>query len=296
MQITTIGLDIAKSILQVHGIDADGRVVVRKKLRRAEVAKFFQTLEPCLVGIEACATAHHWARESVCWGTRNEVDLSSAIHLALHEFEFGDLPLRLAELGTAFDSAAVCWSTYQTLAGALEAEPRLFANNPLFSSVVHAGGALYGGLGLGKLAMCLVPEELSRGWICAGPLGTRSEIAGDLIGSNGTGAQKERWLPGIAAGTILPTAVFTEPDTGSDLAAVRTRANLQPDGRWRVHGAKTWITHASRADLMTLLVRTNPNKPGYAGLSMLLASKTRGAPAGAFVDEGLAGGEIEVLG
>jgi transposase len=63
MQITTIGLDLAKSVFQVHGIDAGGQVAVRKKLRRAEVLKFFRGLEPCLVGIEACATAHHWARE-----------------------------------------------------------------------------------------------------------------------------------------------------------------------------------------------------------------------------------------
>ncbi|HSF13511.1 MAG TPA: acyl-CoA dehydrogenase family protein, partial [Erythrobacter sp.] len=134
----------------------------------------------------------------------------------------------------------------------------------------------HGGLGLGKLAMALVSEELSRGWICAGSLGTRSEIAGELITHNGTPEQKARFLPRIADGSCLPTAVFTEPDTGSDLAAVRTRAERQADGNWRVSGAKTWITHAARADLMTMLVRTDPARPGYAGLSMLLAEKTRG--------------------
>jgi (2S)-methylsuccinyl-CoA dehydrogenase len=154
----------------------------------------------------------------------------------------------------------------------------------------------YGGLGLGKLAMCLVSEELSRGWICAGSLGTRSEIAGELIGANGTAAQKLRWLPRIADGSVLPTAVFTEPDTGSDLASVRTRALRQPDGSWRLHGSKTWITHASRADLMTVLVRTDPVKPGYSGLSMLLAGKTRETAERAFADPGLTGSEIGVLG
>ena len=154
----------------------------------------------------------------------------------------------------------------------------------------------YGGLGLGKLAMCVVSEELSRGWICAGSLGTRSEIAGELIGAAGTPEQKARWLPGLASGEILPTAVFTEPDTGSDLASVRTRGVRQADGSWRVQGAKTWITHASRADLMTLLVRTEPDTPGHAGLSMLLAPKTRGRDGAAFPDPGLDGGEIEVLG
>ena len=154
----------------------------------------------------------------------------------------------------------------------------------------------YGGLGLGKLAMSLVSEELSRGWICAGSLGTRSEIAGELIGENGTAEQKARLLPKIAAGSILPTAVFTEPDTGSDLASVRTRGRLQDDGSWRIDGAKTWITHAARADLMTVLCRTNPDKPGYGGLSMLLAEKTRGDDAIPFPDEGIDGSEIEVLG
>ena len=154
----------------------------------------------------------------------------------------------------------------------------------------------YGGLGLGKLAMAVVSEELSRGWICAGSLGTRSEIAGELIGENGTSEQKAKWLPRIADGSCLPTAVFTEPDTGSDLAAVRTRADRQADGSWRVTGAKTWITHAARADLMTMLVRTDMSQPGYAGLSMLLAEKTRGDDAIPFPDAGIEGSEIEVLG
>ena len=154
----------------------------------------------------------------------------------------------------------------------------------------------FGGLGLGKTAMCLVSEELSRGWICAGSLGTRSEIAGELIGENGTEAQKAHWLPRIADGSVLPTAVFTEPDTGSDLASVRTRAVRQADGGWAMTGAKTWITHAARADLMTVLCRTDPDTPGYGGLSMLLAAKTRGTEADPFPDAGIDGSEIEVLG
>jgi (2S)-methylsuccinyl-CoA dehydrogenase len=154
----------------------------------------------------------------------------------------------------------------------------------------------HGGLGLGKLAMALVSEELSRGWICAGSLGTRSEIAGELIVHNGTPEQRARFLPRIADGSCLPTAVFTEPDTGSDLAAVRTRGERQADGSWRVTGAKTWITHAARADVMTMLVRTDPSRPGYAGLSMLLAEKARGTDAAPFPDAGIEGSEIEVLG
>jgi (2S)-methylsuccinyl-CoA dehydrogenase len=154
----------------------------------------------------------------------------------------------------------------------------------------------YGGLGLGKLAMCVVSEELSRAWIAAGSLGTRSEIAGELIGSGGTDAQKARWLPAIASGAVLPTAVFTEPDVGSDLASLKTRASRSEDGAWRITGAKTWITHASRSDLMTLLARSDPGDPGHGGLSLFLAAKTRGAPHAPFPDDGLSGSEIGVLG
>ena len=154
----------------------------------------------------------------------------------------------------------------------------------------------FGGLGLGKLAMCVVSEELSRGWIAAGSLGTRSEIAGELIAIAGTDAQKARWLPGIASGEVLPTAVFTEPDTGSDLGSLRTRAVKAADGSWRVHGNKTWITHAARSDLMTLLVRTDPDSQDHDGLSMFLAPKPRGTDADPFPAQGMSGGEIQVLG
>lgn len=153
----------------------------------------------------------------------------------------------------------------------------------------------FGGLGLGKLVMCLVTEELSRGWIGAGSLGTRSEIAGELIVMGGTAEQKAHWLPRIASGEILPTAVFTEPDTGSDLGSLQTRARRDGEG-WVIDGAKTWITHASRSDLMTLLARTVPDAGGYAGLSMLLVPKARGNEADAFPDAGLTGSEIEVPG
>lgn len=166
------------------------------------------------------------------------------------------------------------------------------ANLGVFGVCIHPD---YGGLGLGKLAMCVVSEELSRGWICAGSLGTRSEIAGELIGESGTPEQKAYWLPRLASGEILPTAVFTEPDVGSDLASLKTRA-VRDDAGWSVTGAKNWITHAARADLMTLLVRTNPAERGHAGLSMLLAAKTRGTEDEPFPDAGIAGSEIAVLG
>jgi (2S)-methylsuccinyl-CoA dehydrogenase len=153
----------------------------------------------------------------------------------------------------------------------------------------------YGGLGMGKLAMALVSEELSRAYIGVGSLGTRSEIAAELIRLGGTEEQKRHWLPRLASGEILPTAVFTEPNTGSDLGALRTRAVREGDA-YVVTGNKTWITHASRSDLMTLLVRTDPGSSDYRGLSMLLAEKPRGTPADPFPAEGMSGGEIEVLG
>ena len=117
----------------------------------------------------------------------------------------------------------------------------------------------FGGMGLGKESMCVVSEELSRGYIGVGSLGTRSEIAAELILGGGTEAQKRKWLPKIASGEVLPTAVFTEPNTGSDLASLKTRAVRDGDV-YKVYGNKTWITHPVRADLMTLLVRTNPKR------------------------------------
>jgi (2S)-methylsuccinyl-CoA dehydrogenase len=153
----------------------------------------------------------------------------------------------------------------------------------------------YQGHGLGKTAMCLVSEELCRGYIGVGSLGTRSEIAAELILGGGTDEQKAHWLPKIASGEILPTAVFTEPNIGSDLANLSTRAEKIGD-KFRVVGNKTWITHASRADLMTLLVRSKPEEKGYRGLSMLLATKPRGDDDEPFPVDGMSGGEIEVIG
>jgi (2S)-methylsuccinyl-CoA dehydrogenase len=153
----------------------------------------------------------------------------------------------------------------------------------------------HGGLGLGKTAMAIVSEELSRAYLGVGSLGTRSEIAGELIRLNGTTAQKERWLPAIASGAVLPTAVFTEPNTGSDLASLQTRA-VRDGGVYRVYGAKTWITHGARSDLMTLLARTDPTERGYRGLSMFLAEKPRGTEQDPFPAAGMGGTEIPVLG
>ena len=153
----------------------------------------------------------------------------------------------------------------------------------------------YGGFGLSKASMVVVSEELSRGYIGVGSLGTRSEIAAELILCGGTPAQKAEWLPRIASGDILPTAVFTEPNTGSDLGALRTRAERSGDG-YGVTGSKTWITHAARAHAMTLLARTDPDSTDHRGLSMFLAEKAPGTEGDPFPTPGLTGTEIEVLG
>jgi (2S)-methylsuccinyl-CoA dehydrogenase len=153
----------------------------------------------------------------------------------------------------------------------------------------------YGGFGLSKASMCVVSEELSRGYIGVGSLATRTEIAAELILCGGTEEQKQHWLPGLASAEILPTAVFTEPNTGSDLGSLRTRAVKKGDD-WEITGNKTWITHATRTHVMTLLARTDRATTDYSGLSMFLAEKTPGTEENPFPTQGMTGGEIEVLG
>ena len=153
----------------------------------------------------------------------------------------------------------------------------------------------FGGFGLSKASMVVVSEELSRGYIGVGSLGTRSEIAAELILCGGTDAQKTNWLPKLASAEILPTAVFTEPNTGSDLGSLRTRAVKDGDD-YKVTGNKTWITHAARTHVMTLLARTDPYSTDHRGLSMFLAEKTPGTDEAPFPTPGMTGGEIEVLG
>ena len=153
----------------------------------------------------------------------------------------------------------------------------------------------WGGSGLGKVSVCVVTEELSRGYLGVGSLATRSEIAGELVLQNGTQAQKDRWLVPLATGEVWPTAVFTEPNTGSDLASISTRAVREGDV-YKIYGAKTWITHGARTDLMTLLARTGPAGSGFKGISMFLAPKPRGTVDNPFPADGMSGGEIRVLG
>jgi len=245
---------------------------------------------------------------------------SGAVEQLIRKGNTRDVRARIAELIEQNDGAATCGDTgleetYEAMRGEMrrfadaEVVPHAhewhLANDYIPMDVIEKMAALgvfgltipedFGGLGLGKESMVVVSEELSRGYIGVGSLGTRSEIAAELILLGGTDAQKEKWLPVIASGECLPTAVFTEPNTGSDLASLKTRAARDGDV-YKVTGQKTWITHPVRADMMTLLVRTNPEEKGYKGLSMFLAEKPRGDDANPFPAQGMEGSEIEVLG
>lgn len=239
-------------------------------------------------------------RELIAAGTRREIREGLADHLSQHAIAYGDPGLDetmgiIREQFFRFAQEKVSpfahqWHLRDELIP-LDVIAEMSALG-VFGLTIPED---FGGAGLSKTAMCVVSEELSRGYIGVGSLGTRSEIAAELILGGGTRDQRNHWLPLIARGEKLPTAVFTEPNTGSDLGSLRTRA-VREGEIYRVHGNKTWITHASRADLMTLLVRTDPATKDYRGLSMFLAEKPRGDGADPFPAEGMSGGEIRVLG
>ena len=153
----------------------------------------------------------------------------------------------------------------------------------------------FGGLGMSRFIDCVVTEELARGYIGVGSLGTRGDIAAELLITGGTEEQKNKFLPKIASGEILPCAVLTEPHSGSDMGSFKTRA-VENGENYSITGNKTWVTHGARSDVMMLLARTNQNEKGYKGLSMFIAEKQRGDDNNMFPDEGISGGEIEVLG
>jgi (2S)-methylsuccinyl-CoA dehydrogenase len=152
----------------------------------------------------------------------------------------------------------------------------------------------YGGLGMDTLTITLVTEELSRAWLSVGSVMTRMLIAGGLLLNGGTEEQKERWLPGIATGDILPAAAFTEPNAGSDTAGMQLRAVKKDSDTYTLNGAKTWITFANRAHLMTVLARTDPDpSKRHKGLSMFVVEKE---PGNDFVPPHLTGQPIPTIG
>jgi len=136
----------------------------------------------------------------------------------------------------------------------------------------------YGGGGMGNLPMIITTEELSRcSLAAAGSLITRPEILTKALLKGGTDAQKEQWLPLLAAGKIMAAISVTEPDTGSDVAAVKCRAEAaEVGGRtgYVINGAKAWCTFAGRANVIALLARTDPDpKKGARGLSLFVVEK-----------------------
>ncbi|MBI3185942.1 MAG: acyl-CoA dehydrogenase family protein [Myxococcales bacterium] len=167
---------------------------------------------------------------------------------------------------------------------------------PVVSKMAELGyfgltvGPEHGGGGLDTLSMAIVTEELSRAWLSVGSVMTRMIIAGKLIEAHGTAEQKTRFLPGICSGELLAAAAFTEPDAGSDAAAIKTRAVREGDA-YRVTGEKAWCTFANRARLLTTTVRTNPAVPKHEGISVLLLEKGPG-----FSPPSLCGDAIPTIG
>ena len=131
----------------------------------------------------------------------------------------------------------------------------------------------YDGLGLDNITMTIVAEELSKGWLSVGSVMTRGVIMGTLLQAHGTEEQKKKYLPGLATGTILPAAAFTEPDSGSDSASMIMKAT-KTEGGYLLNGAKAWCTYANRANVLMVLARTNPDTSlRHKGLSMFFVEK-----------------------
>lgn len=136
----------------------------------------------------------------------------------------------------------------------------------------------YGGVEMGNLAMIVTTEELSRASLAAaGSLVTRPEILTKALMGGGTEAQKKYWLPKLASGEVMAGISVTEPDIGSDVSGVKTRATRGTvDGveGWIIDGPKAWCTFAGRADVLAVLLRTNPDpKSGAKGLSLFVVPK-----------------------
>ncbi|HYM16494.1 MAG TPA: acyl-CoA dehydrogenase family protein [Dehalococcoidia bacterium] len=135
----------------------------------------------------------------------------------------------------------------------------------------------YGGTEMGYLTMIVLTEELSAASLIAGSLLTRSEILTRALLEGGTEAQKQAWLPRLASGEVLVGISVTEPDVGSDVAAVQCKASPGERGGkrgWLINGAKAWCTFAGRANVLALLARTDPDaSKGYAGLSLFIVPK-----------------------
>ncbi|MFO1196782.1 MAG: acyl-CoA dehydrogenase family protein [Burkholderiaceae bacterium] len=150
----------------------------------------------------------------------------------------------------------------------------------------------WGGLGMGAVAMTVVTEELCRGWFSVGALPSRNWGTANALEKFGTEAQKKKWLPGIVSGEIQAAHACTEPEAGSDAAALKTSATLG-NGVYRVTGTKQWCTQANRADVLKVFCRTGASSKRHGGISMLLCEKPRGEQ---FVPPTLTGQRIDTIG
>jgi alkylation response protein AidB-like acyl-CoA dehydrogenase len=134
----------------------------------------------------------------------------------------------------------------------------------------------FGGLGLDLETYALINEELSRGWMSLSGILNGHFVTAWMVETFGTPEQQERWLPRMANGEIRAAFAMTEPHAGSDLQAIRTRAEREGDD-YVVTGEKTWITNSLRAALLVLLVKTDPDAdPAHLGTSTLIAEKEPG--------------------
>jgi len=136
----------------------------------------------------------------------------------------------------------------------------------------------YGGMGLDLTTYAMIVEELSRGWISISGVINTHFIGSYLLMKFGTEEQKQHYLPRMATGEIRAAFSLSEPELGSDVAAIKTTARKQDDGAWEINGQKMWVTNGLRSDLVFVLVRTDPNadKP-HRGMTCFIAEKEAGA-------------------
>jgi alkylation response protein AidB-like acyl-CoA dehydrogenase len=136
----------------------------------------------------------------------------------------------------------------------------------------------YGGMGLDLTTYAMIVEELSRGWISISGVINTHFIGSYLLMKFGTDEQREKYLPRMATGEIRAAFSLSEPELGSDVAAIKTAAKKQDDGSWEINGQKMWVTNGLRADLVFVLVKTDPNadKP-HRGMTCFIAEKEGGA-------------------
>jgi alkylation response protein AidB-like acyl-CoA dehydrogenase len=135
----------------------------------------------------------------------------------------------------------------------------------------------YGGMGLDLTTYAMIVEELSRGWISISGVINTHFIGSYLLMKFGTDEQKQKYLPRMATGEIRAAFSLSEPELGSDVAAIKTAAKKQDDGTWEINGQKMWVTNGLRSDLVFVLVKTDPNaEKAHRGMTCFIAEKEGG--------------------